>query len=256
MRGVLAAITAEGMKLRRSAALRLAIAVPTTVVLLQAIIASQQPLVAPTGSVPLVGIVQNGFFLWTLLVLPMYAALAAAFVAGVDHQEDHWKQLFALPIHPRAILLAKWIVTMALVLLSFIVLAVGLLALAGIFKALRPAWPTLPGLVSLVAIRMAQGVLAASLFVSIQVWVSLRWRTFMAGPTVAVMAVVVMLAGVARAGGRGNLVEAYPWALPVTAVARIAESTPARSTVVLRGAIGGVFIALAGCFILARREWW
>ena len=249
------AVSAEFLKLRRTLALRVAVVAPIAVVGLQVFVSTQQPAAPPAGATPLVGLVQGGFFLWSLLVLPMYGALAAALVAAVDHQDDHWKHLFALPIGRSSILAAKWIAVGALVLIGYLVLASGLLTLTAILRVVRPAWPAAPGLVRLVVVRMTQGFLAAWLFLSIQLWISLRWRSFIVGLTVGIIAVLVMLGLLARGQSRPSVGRAYPWAMPVIAIARIVEPTPNRAIAAARGSIGGLLVAAAACWSLGRREW-
>ena len=255
MTDITAATFAEFLKLRRTLALRVAIAAPLAVVGLQVFVSTQQPAIPNPGATPLLGLVQGGFFLWSLLVLPMYGALAAALVAAVDHQDDHWKHLFALPIGRPSIFAAKWIAVLALVLVSYLTLTAGLLTLTSVLRAMRPAWPDTPGLMHIAVIRMMQGFLAGWLFLSIQLWVSLRWRSFPVGLTVGIIAVLVMLGLVARGGGRSSLTRAYPWALPVTAIARIVESTPNRAIVAARGSLAGLVVAIAASWSLSRREW-
>lgn len=249
------AMSAEFLKLRRTLALRVAIAAPLAVVGLQVFVSAQQPGVSRPGAAPLLGLVQGGCVLWTLLVLPMYGALAAAAVADIDHQDDHWKHLFALPIRRSSIFVAKCVAVGALVSISYVVLAIGLLTSAAVVSIIRPAWPPEPGLWRLVAVRVGESFLAAWLFLAIQLWVSLRWRSFTAGITVGIAAVLIMLGLLARGGGRNTLTRIYPWALPVTAIARIAESTPNRVTVAARGSLGGLLIAGVMCAALGRREW-
>ena len=87
---------------------------------------------------------------------------------------------------------------------------------------------------------------------SIQVWVSLRWRSFIAGLAVGIVAAMILLGGVARAG-RGTIVMyLYPWALPPTAMARMAEVHPDRLLVSMWGLVAGVTVAAAGCWRLTR----
>jgi lantibiotic transport system permease protein len=255
MTEIAAAISAEFLKLRRTLALRVAIAAPLAVVGLQIFVSTQQPDTPRPDATPLLGLVQGGFFLWSLLVLPMYGALAATLVAAVDHQDDHWKHLFALPVHRSSILVAKWSALVVLVLISYLVLASGLLGLTGVLRVVRPAWPPTPGLSRLVAVRMTEGFLAAWLFLSIQLWISLRWRSFIVGLTVGIIAVLVMLGLLARGNTRPSLARGYPWALPVIAIARIVEPTPNRVAAAARGSIGGLVVAAAACWRLSRREW-
>jgi hypothetical protein len=37
-------------------------------------------------------------FLWCLVGLPLFVSLEAALLAGLEHRENTWKHLFALPI--------------------------------------------------------------------------------------------------------------------------------------------------------------
>ncbi|MGH9409606.1 MAG: ABC transporter permease [Vicinamibacterales bacterium] len=249
------AVSAEFLKLRRTLALRLALVAPLAVVGLQSFVSSQQPDTPRPGATPLLGLVQGGLFLWTLIVLPLYAGLAAALVAAVDHQDDHWKHLFALPIRRWSIFVAKWTAVIALVLISFLSLAAGLLILTSVLRVIHPAWPAYPGLVRLAIVRMAQAFFAAWLLVSIQLWVSLRWRSFTVGLGVAIVAFLFLLGLAARGGNRRSVARVFPWGLPVTAIARIVESTPNRGTAALYGSAGGVLVGLAGCWTLSRREW-
>jgi len=255
MNHVTAAVSAEFLKLRRTVALRVAIAAPLAVVGLQVLVATQQSAVVRAGATPLLGLLQGGYFVWALLALPLYGALAAALVAAVDHQDDHWKQLFSLPIPRWSIFAGKWVAAVTLLLISFAVLAIGLLTLTAVFRELRPGWPAQPELLQLAVVRMGESFLAAWFFLSIQLWVSLRWRSFPVGLTVGIIAVLVTLGLAARGGGRNSLTRLYPWALPVTAIARIAETTPSRTAAAVRGSLGGVLVGAAACWTLGRREW-
>src|SRR5690349_11465794 len=98
MSDILRVISAESMKLKRTLALRLAVAVPLAVVILTFLINTQQPNVPGLGQNPFLGFTQSSLMLWTLLVLPMYAALTAALVAALEHQTDNWKQVMTLPV--------------------------------------------------------------------------------------------------------------------------------------------------------------
>src|SRR5262249_10722710 len=191
MNEIAAAMAAEFLKLKRTLALRVAIAAPLAVVGLQIFVSTQQPESPPRGAAPLLGLVQGGFFLWTLLVLPMYGALTAALIAAVDHQDDHWKHLFALPVRRVSIFTAKWGAIFALVLISYVALASGLLTLTAVLRVVRPAWPSTPGLLRLVVVRTAESFLAAWLFLSVQLWISLPRRSFTAWGTVRMLSRLV-----------------------------------------------------------------
>jgi lantibiotic transport system permease protein len=192
--------------------------------------------------------------LWTLIVLPLYVALTAALVAAVDHQGDNWKHVLGLPVARGSIFAAKSVAAAAVVLLSTLVLATGVCLGAELLRALKPGWRahTIPAVV--VFTRAIQSFSAAAFVLSIQLWVSLRWKSFVAGLALVIVAVMVMLGAVSRASNRAAFVRFYPWAIPVTAIARMMEPARDRLLVATLGMAGGAIAAFAGCRDLARRE--
>jgi hypothetical protein len=102
---------------------------------------------------------------------------------------------------------------------------------------------------------MSEGFLTAWLFLTIQLWVSLRWRNFTVGLTVGIVATLLILVLLARGNSQRLIAQNYPWALPIIAIARIAESTPARAAAAARGSLGGALLVGAMCWTLSRREW-
>ena len=248
------AIAAEILKLRRTLLLRLAVGVPLAVVLLNLVVYAQQSNIPAAGQNPFVGFAQGSLMLWTLLVLPLYVALTAALAAAIEHQGDNWKHLLALPVARGSIFAAKWLAVAAVVLLSTLVLASGIFLGAELLRALKPGWRehTIPAFV--VFTRAMQSFSAAAFALSIQLWVSLRWKSFVAGLALVIVAVMVLLGAVLRANGRAAFVRFYPWATPVTAIARMMESSPDRRLVATLGIAGGLLAAMAGCYDLARRE--
>jgi ABC-2 type transport system permease protein len=64
-------------------------------------------------------------FLWCLVGLPPFVSLETALLAGLEHRENTWKHLFALPIPRWTIYVPKLLVAFALVCFSSLVLAVG-----------------------------------------------------------------------------------------------------------------------------------
>jgi len=249
-----AAVSAECLKLRRTLALRLAIGAPLAVVLLNLFIYLQGRGGGAAGSNPLVGFAQINFTMWTILVLPLYIALAAALIAGIDHQNNGWQRIFSLPVTRRSVLAAKWIVTTGLVLVSSVALAFAICLGAELLRLSRPAFQPWSPPIALVILRSLQTFAAACLVISIQTWVSLRWRSFIAGLSLGIVGVLILLGGAARAGLGTFIVYVYPWALPATAMARMWETHPDRWIVTLWGLAGGALVALAGCWDLSRRD--
>ena len=248
------AMSAERLKLKRTLALRLAIGAPLAVVVLNFVLYSQRPNAAGDGLNPLLGFAQINVTMWTIVVLPMYAALTAALVASMEHQGDLWKHLFALPVSRWSIFAAKWIAAVGLVFVSSLVLAAAVCVAADVLRLMKPAWRGASTRVALVTIRALQTFCAAGLLLSIQLWVSLRWRSFIAGLAVAVVALLILLGGVARSGLGTIAVYVYPWALPPTAMARMWEVHADRALVAAWGVVGGAIVAGLGSWHLSHRD--
>ena len=217
---IVRAIAAERFKLKRTLALRIAIGAPLAIVLLTFMVSQRRAVGSPEDVV--LGFAQLTLTIWTIIVLPLYTALAAALVAALEYQGDNWKHLFALPVARRSIFAAKWVAGAGLLLVSSLVLPAAVGVAAEILKALKPALRGAPVPLALVTIRCLQVFCAAGLMLSIQLWVSLRWQSFIAGLAVGIVAVMILLGGVARAGLGTIGIYLYPWALPPTAMARMA----------------------------------
>jgi hypothetical protein len=252
MNAIVRATAAEFLKLRRTLIVKLAVGTAVAVVLLNAIIATQQQ-PAPGRSV-LMGFAQGTLMMWTLLALPIFTALVAAFVAAIDHQGDNWKHIFTLPVPRYAIFAAKYAVGAALLLAGALVLVGGIWTGSAVLRIMRPTITAEVLPTRLVFVRVFQSWLAAGLALSIQLWVSLRWRNFVAGLAVVMVALVVLFGGAGRAQTRAAFAKYYPWAMPVTAIARMAEGIPDRAFATAGGAISGLAAAFAGCWTLARRD--
>jgi lantibiotic transport system permease protein len=203
---------------------------------------------------PLMGFAQISFTMWTILVLPLYIALAAALVAGLDHQSNGWQRMFSLPIARGSLFGAKWIATAGLVLLSTLTFSAAICVGCELLRLFKPAFRLWSPPIGLVMRRSMQTFAAAGLVIALQTWVSLRWRSFLSGLSLGVAGVLVLLGGVARAGLGTFVVYVYPWALPPTAMARMWESHPDRWIATWWGLAGGVLVAFAGCWELSRRE--
>lgn len=246
------AISAEVLKLKGTLAVRVAIGAPLTLALL--IFAVSTKTVASPGQNPLLGFAQLSFTIWTVVVLPLHLALIAALVAAVDHESDHWTHLFALPVPRWSMLLGKWLATVGLFLASSVVLLLAVLIGAWLLRIARPDWATSSLPIALVAHRALQVFCAAGLVLSLQLWISLRWRSFIPGLGVGVVGLMVLLGGIVRVGLANAETYLYPWALPPLAMARMAEAHPDRWAVATIGAVGGVLLAAGACWFLARRE--
>jgi ABC-2 type transport system permease protein len=118
-------------------------------------------------------------FLWCLVGLPPFVSLETALLAGLEHRENTWKHLFALPIPRWTIYVPKLLVAFALVCFSSLVLAVGTGLEGLIILSQRPDLGlTQPIPWGLILVRSFSFVPAVLLMLAVQTWVAIRWRSF------------------------------------------------------------------------------
>lgn len=248
MKGLYRILMGEVLKLRRTLAVRLAICAPIIVVL---IIFGGYALGRNIGGGArvLIGYGQLVLTIWTLVVFPLFAALVAALLASIEHQNETWRHLFALPVRRSTVFAAKWIVGLGLLVFSLIVLAGGVVTTAEILRLMKAGWAS----ASLPAIVVLRGAVVSScavvLLFSIQMWVSLRWRSFTPGLVVAIIALAVILVAVPR--GFAWLGSLFPWSLPAMAMA---PHNPYYRMAVWWGLLAGMALGAVACWRLSTRE--
>jgi len=209
---------AEAMKLRGTLALALAVFAPVLVVALFC----AQMLLAPSPSVPPAGgeqawlaLIRGMLALWCFLMLPLYVTLQAALLANMEHANQQWKHLLALPVPRHQHFLAKGWALGLLSCLSAATLYVGVLLAGYVLAWIKPSlgiggpppWQALLG--SIVAATAASALMAV-----LQMFIALRARSF----TVAVgtgMAACVAGFLIGQSDRFGPL---YPWTMPLHTV--------------------------------------
>jgi ABC-2 type transport system permease protein len=199
-------------------------------------------------------------FLWCLVGLPPFVSLETALLAGLEHRENTWKHLFALPIPRWTIYVPKLVVAFALVCVSSLVLALGTGVEGLVILTLRQDLGlTQPIPWALILLRSFSFVPAALLMLAVQTWVAIRWRSFtiaMAlgiGSTVVGIMLLRSLRNIESTPYGPFLASLFPWSLPYVVIARQA-TTDLRETALLAGILGGVVIAAFGCWDVVHRD--
>lgn len=251
MIGIVRALLAEQLKLRRTLALWLAPLAPLVIVALQVAIVVERPDYYRAMDVgdPWLEFGGQIVFLWTVLMLPLFITLETALLGQLEHANQQWKHLFALPIPRGAVYAAKHVGGLAIIGLSMIALYIYLpvsgWALEAVFPGLgldRPVpWGTFFQ-------YMAAAYLASGLIIAIHTWVALRWHSFVvasaAGIAAMVVAVVVM---------QSDWSTWYPWTLAGLAVFGLEEGSDVLPQI-LAGSLGGLAFAVLGMWDVTRRD--
>jgi hypothetical protein len=147
----------------------------------------------------------------------LYGALVAALLAGIEHQNERWKHIFALPIERRTIFVVKWLVGLGLLFFSFLLLSTCVVGAAEMLRLAKPAWRSSPLPTFMIFRGAVVSSCAAALLFSIQMWISMRWRNFLPGLVLAIIALALMFVAIPH--GVGIFHSFFPWSLPAMAMA-------------------------------------
>jgi ABC-2 type transport system permease protein len=99
--------------------------------------------------------------------------------------------------------------------------------------------------------RAVQMTALAFTALTIQHWVSLRWRSFSVATGFGIVAMVTGFAMPLAAGPYGGWPQYFPWSLPMLVIARQPQNIAA---VLWIGGAAGLVTAAAGCIEFCRRE--
>ncbi|OSZ66915.1 hypothetical protein CAP40_11550 [Sphingomonas sp. IBVSS2] len=232
-------IQVEILKLRRSLALLLCVAAPACIAILGGLI------VLDRGSDWRTFMLAN-CALWAFAMLPLALTALSVLLAQMEHGARAWDHVLALPGARGRIYFAKAFV-MAGLLVGMSVLLFLFLHLAG-YAVAAVAPGKLPGTLDsgYVAWILAQMAVASLLVAMLQLWVALRFRSFV--PPL-VFGIAGTFAAIVATSARQGVV--FPWLMAVN----VLTPYPARqAAALLLGGVGGLAMLVAMMLHLARRD--
>lgn len=249
------ALHAEVLKLKRTVALKMVGFAPLAVVGLTVFMAASAPfstLHQASTHDDWKAFVRVNFQFWGLLMMPLYITLQTALIAGLDHSENQWKAVLARPIPRWTVYVAKLLIVAVLTAAASAVLLAGILLAGIVLRTLttevRFRYPVpLAGIL----LQIAQMTGLAFLALTIQHWVSLRWRAFSVSTGFGIVMTVSTFAMLLAAGQYGGWPEYYPWALPMMVLASQPHNI---ATILWFSAMLGTIASLAGCVDFCRHE--
>lgn len=249
------ALHAETLKMKRTIALKMVVLAPVAVVSLVFFMAVNAPFsTIKRGGADgeWAGLAQITFLFWAMLMMPLFISLEAALVSGLDHADNQWKSLLARPVPRWTWYVAKLIVVIVMLAASMLLLQAAIIVAALILPLLQPElhfafpipWKFIfkPG---------AQIFGLALLSVSIQHWVSLRWRSFSVAIGFGIVAMLVGYVAAMVTFRTADWPQYFPWALPMLVLSRHPQNA---ETVLWISVVIGLVISVAGCWEFCRRE--
>ncbi len=252
---LLRVLRAEGLKMKRTIALKMVVLAPAVVVLLVLFMAWQ----APFSTLRRNGVrnewtalARANLWFWAFLMLPLYITLQTALLAGLDHTENQWKSLLARPVPRWTLYAAKLIVAAAMTCASTLAVVAGVVMAGALLPKIQPELVFGSPVPWAAILQDGSEIMGLSfLALTIQHWVSLRWRSFSVAVGTGIVATVVAFFAVAASQQIGGWPQYFPWALPMLPLSKHPHAIGA--TLLIDGALG-LIAAAAGCWDFCSRE--
>lgn len=117
---------------------------------------------------------------FSIILLPMFVVLICSLIVQVEYKNNTWKQVFASPLSIRNIFFSKYIGILAMVLFLLIMFNVFLLLVGVLTDLFHPKFTFLETKVDWGSLlkRVVKSFISLLAVVSIQYWLSLRFRNF------------------------------------------------------------------------------
>ncbi len=185
-------LRAEMLKMRRTLALTLAFIAPLSITLMQfGMMLQRNWLAFDTSEEAWLYVYQSNLVMWSLIMLPLFVTLETALIAGLEHNNQTWKKLYALPVPRWMTIAAKQFAGLSLIALSCLVLWALTLVMGFALQAIKPEFGLTgaPPWDSLL-LYSALVFLASWLIIAINTWVALNWKSFVIASTFGIIATV------------------------------------------------------------------
>ena len=225
------ALAVEAFKLRRSLALLLAAVAPLLIAVFVFFNLLRLGKAAPWAMT-----LQLSAAIWAFFMLPMSVTALTALVAHTEHGPRAWDHLRALPMPRWHLYAAKALCVLGVVMAMSLLLALLTTLAVGAAGVLKPAVAATGPVDIADYLLLGRIFLAAWLLVAVQLWVALRYASFV--PALAVGIGGTFFAVVATSAKIGAFL---PWQIPLNQLA----SDPARARLALALGLGGGAMAFA-----------
>jgi hypothetical protein len=253
MSALFRALSAELLKIKRTLALLVALTLPMVVILMNLVIFLRTRFFEE-GSNGWDFFVGNNLVIWGLLMLTLYITLETALLAGLEHNQQGWKHLAALPIPRPAVYAAKQIMAMGMVALSMLVIVLGTWASATLTQklSLNPAAPFVGAFPWALLLRTAaQSYLLSLLIIAIHTWIATRFTNFAFASAVGIAATVLSF----FLSNDSDLMRVFPWSLPMNAVMQLVAGNEVDLVVPMAvSLIGALAVSVIGGWDVVTRD--
>ena len=238
-------VAVELLKIRRSLALLMMLAIPLVVLLLNFAMLVKRNEIGQIDERTWFFYWNGNTGMWSYFMLPLYMALITGLLSGQEHKNQTWRLMLTLPVSQLQLFVVKgilawlFVVASTLILMAGTALSVGALVLAG--ASMDGAFPvelfTMLGKVALTCLPV----------LVIQHAISWRFQNLVLPLAVSVVATM----GVQPIGSSTYWVW-YPWSYPVMAM--LGSDVAKQQHAMLLAAVVGVALMAISAVLLGRRE--
>ncbi|MCG2583293.1 ABC transporter permease [Massilia sp. TS11] len=234
----------ELLKIRRSLALLMLVAIPLVVVVFNVLVLTHRGNLAALRAEQVGGFWMSLVALWAFFMLPLFVALTTGLLNGQEHRNQSWRLMLTLPLSARRLYLAKLLLAWAFAAAgSGLLLLMGALALLGLSAFgldVRSMWDT--------PLLTIWGQLALGCLPVVAIQHAIAWRVAnLVAPLATAVLATMMITQVASSRYWVWL----PWDYALMAVA--GRKTGAPEFAMVLAACTGIAAITLGCFALARR---
>ena len=250
------ALSAELLKTRRTLALVMTLLAPAVIAVIQfaMYVQNQDYYLSHVDQNQWLTLNQNSMVFWSLMMMPLFVTLETALLSGLEYGRKNWTLLYTMPVPRWAFYAAKEAISMALIGISILVMWGFALLVGLILQEIEPAYglraDLIPWRQMLTGYTMVY--LAAFLIISIHLWVSSRWPSFVVALGTGIAATVTAVLIFQSDWGRF-----FPWTMPgllaLSTLQKVDLSMPAPLFLVI-GAGGGLLFAALASWDIGRRD--
>ena len=244
------ALNAEILKSKRTLMVALVFLAPLALAFLELAIGFQYgKKMYKVGGDSWMTLIDHTTMMWVLIMLPLFVTLQMGLMGALEHNNKTWKQVYTRPLPRWSIYMAKQIIGTGLIGLSTVALGLMTVGVGLIGRVFLPElgfdapipWETLFQFVF-------YPYLAAWLIISIHMFVSLYFSSFVVAMGVGIVATVF---GTVVYGSDWEQFD--PWTIPGVIEGNLRNADPIMLPLTI-GLVGGLVVACLGCYITTRRD--
>lgn len=215
--------------------------------------------IMPAAMVALIYLTQNGdqdtiwkwdsfvnaiMQIWLQLIMTLFIGAIAAQYLAIEHSGNAWKVIFSTPVSKGSVVIAKWCITVLLVVISFIVLIVTMYAGAAILQLVGSHAELMPQAFDYLSddmVMIGATFVAALGIMTIQYILAFVVRMM----SVPIIVAVAGFMAATMAAGRELLLHLLPWAWPYQVYLQTIDS-PNAGVSIPYALIASVVVSLVG----------